>query len=906
MWLWLHGCPCVCVRVCVRARACMRCQATGSKAARWAARAAAARQDAAPDERAAQPASAAGGSSGPHCTSSGAAQAAPGGGKAARWLARASGAGASAASEPPAAAAPGDALGTETGLRTAVCAAPPAEQGSKAARWAARAAAAGGQAPESARAGMHTQSLVQGHMLALPYPAIETAARGSAMEAWLARAARKELHLEEPRKARDYADERHRVKHGGLTEQQVVRERAHLNPPELSRTYSSIKQQPNCAQVQGLGWARSCLDSAASWQPSSSHMTEWMEIDAGKEYELLGLVTQAQAASGSAGGEDCYVARLAVKYRSLVTAAWESLAGDLEIGRGGQGRRETLFPEPIRARFVRLFPIDFHAQVALRAGLLLAEHPDAAAFANSPFALTSPLPPPVSSRAASVVDGACEAMGHTRRGGVHAGGERRAEGQQGLQPPRPASVRPPPPASAPTPDTGAAPQATDGERGNEVCCAVPGSLAKASGGATCSEERGRGGPTAARSGAASEARDDKASVQRSGSATAAAGPAGGAASTLSADTEHARGLASVRSGASAGAGRGSGWSMSFADVQKAMQEKLPGTVFPVSLALPLSVQWQTADEVKREYAASHPLSVAALAQLAPASVKVPVLRSAPPAGNAMQDTAGGVWQVKGQLPFVVCLALPNGDYPLVLRAQHEQAHFEVMVCCKVGGAYSELAESSLFAGSPKEISLIVSMDARGVHVAVAPHPEASLFYAHGIDVAAVGMPTLAALQLFEFIAPNSGQVAKVTISRLPLAQGMWCKNIKLPYKFKAEDWTLVFRQTAPMIFAAESLDSQLSQTLLVDGAFGQGAGTYSRLAELEQMRCPDGHFSFLLSYPSIPGKRNIWRCVCARRVLLWVGTSAATSQPSTLPPPWSALQAPSRRAGTWARAMRHA
>ena len=40
---------------------------------------------------------------------------------------------------------------------------------------------------------------------------------------------------------------------------------------------------------------------------------------------------------------------------------------------------------------------------------------------------------------------------------------------------------------------------------------------------------------------------------------------------------------------------------------------------------------------------------------------------------------------------------------------------------------------------------------------------------------------------------------------------------------------------------------------------GETADNYSKLAALEEMRCSDGHFSFLLSYPSIPGKRNIWR-----------------------------------------------
>ena len=322
-----------------------------------------------------------------------------------------------------------------------------------------------------------------------------------------------------------------------------------------------------------------------------------------------------------------------------------------------------------------------------------------------------------------------------------------------------------------------------------------------------------------------------------------------------------------------------GWNCLWLDMQKTIKEKLSTNGVPASLssplALPLSVRWKTAAEVRREFAASHPLSVAALTQLAPASVKVPVLHSSPATpsasgegslGGATLDAGlriqcGPVWHVKGELPFVVCLALPSGDYPLVLQTQQQETHFEVMVCSKVGGAYSLHAESSLFAGSPKQIGLTVSMDARGFHVAVAPNTEACLFYAHCVGVEDLGVKAVAALNLFEFIAPNSGRDATVEILRLPLAQGIWCKRVALPYKYKADDWTLVFRQTAPMTFGD---DLDLARMLLVDGAFGETADNYSKLAALEEMRCSDGHFSFLLSYPSIPGKRNIWRSKSAR------------------------------------------
>jgi hypothetical protein len=817
-------CTCVRVFVCLRVSV---IQTAGPKAARWAKRVLEQKQT---------PALTGGGSA---CAPAAPAQLGGLGSKAARWVERAlAKASKSGEMAPSAAGAAGDAHGAG-GLQTAETAAV-----SKAARWAARVGAGACGALEGARAQTSSticaKQLVQGHMQALPYPAIEVAASGSAMEAWLARAARKEQHLDDGaahRKLRDYVDERHRVKHGGLTEQQVVRERVHWNPPELSRKYSSIKKRPDCAQVAGLGWARSCLDSAASWQPSSSLITEWMEIDAGEEMELLGLVTQAQAANANQGqsqeGEvsvvagGAFVTRLAVKYRRHATQPWASLACDLSVGRGGQERRETLFPEPVCARFVRLFPIDFHGEVALRAGLLLAEHPDSARFDLSPFALASPPSLPVISHAPPDAVRACETAGLSQerpgpgRSAENSGTKRNADSGPGqLLPSSSSCLVPVLPSSAP-------PQSADA--------------------------------------AAPAAETQKRRIWRSetGVALLAASPS----------REGANGEEERRSPPHGG------WNCLWLDMQKTIKEKLSTNVVPASLssplALPLSVRWKTAAEVRREFAASHPLSVAALTQLAPASVKVPVLHSSPATpsasgegslGGATLDAGlhiqcGPVWHVKGELPFVVCLALPSGDYPLVLQTQQQETHFEVMVCSKIGGAYSLHAESSLFAGSPKEIGLTVSMDARGFHVAVAPHTEACLFYAHCVGVEALGVKALAALNLFEFIAPNSGRDATVEISRLPLAQGIWCKRTALPYKYKADDWTLVFRQTAPMTFGD---DLDLARMLLVDGAFGETADNYSKLAALEEMRCSDGHFSFLLSYPSIPGKRNIWRSESAR------------------------------------------
>ena len=233
------------------------------------------------------------------------------------------------------------------------------------------------------------------------------------MAAWMARAAAKELHLAWGDKIRDYADELSKLRKTRMAANEIVRQRRHLNPPELARSYSSIQPHEDCALVKGLGWARSCLDSSAAWQPASMSMTEWMEIDAGEEMEILGIVTQGQAATGcsgtrgvckglcapphsptrcnGAGGECNWVTRVCIKHRRADKHhKWIRLDHDLDIGVGGEARHEAVFAAPVRARYVRISPIDFRgSRVGLRAGLLVRGL--AGSCSASPLALPSTL-----------------------------------------------------------------------------------------------------------------------------------------------------------------------------------------------------------------------------------------------------------------------------------------------------------------------------------------------------------------------------------------------------------------------------------------------------------------------------------------------------------------------------------
>ena len=782
----------------------------GSKAARWAARAAARATTAAapPEESRAQPPASA-----PPQQATVAAESS----KAARWAARAAAARQQSSQRESLEAAPTATVGT----------------GSKTARWAARAAAAaqsvapaatpaddGAEGRDSAR--VHVQGQTDG----LLWPAPETAAKGSAMEAWMARAAAKQLHVPWQNKIRDYADEVGALRRakGLLTADQIRRQRQHLNPPELARTYSSIQAEAPFAPVPGLGWARSCLDSKAAWRPVTPDISQWLQMDLSEEREVLGLVTQGQAEVGCGGepgncagkcsptlpcrleGETNYATRVSVKYRSDPNGGWLKMENDLSIGKllscaapdllaarlvmflphlrlchdvahghatgkGGSTRCETPFPAPIRARYLRIFPVDFHGTLALRVGVLVP--PRDQLFAASPFALpTMPRAIPADLNdcteraAAPATSAATSTAGEAARWIAGTRSRQDAPDQAPSPSPSPAQGTAITPVLSSTPAPGAS--------GSASVPHVPASLARIAN----TETTGQG-------------------------AHGVSKPAAASSSTSL-----------------------------LAEVDKRLKDTLGQQLGTFQSALPLKIL-----------------------------DKLP---------STEDEAAGGssgrvlVWKVAGKAPFVVCFQLDNGDYPFLLQVQYRETDCEFLACSKLGSTYAETAVTGHYdfrCRDNLELEITISVDSRGYHMMVAPHTRATLFYPHARSGDAVA--ELTNVQLTQYIANREtcpedkrpGHEAKVrSIVRLSDDQAVLSPP---QYEYRRDDWTLVFRQTAPFTFCA---DGDWAEARLLN-EHDPTAPNYSILQHLDTFRGSDGLFSFMLHYPDSDSesKRNIWR-----------------------------------------------
>lgn len=116
-----------------------------------------------------------------------------------------------------------------------------------------------------------------------------------------------------------------------------------------------------------------------------------MELDLLQDTEIFGIITQGQAAtccSGQrfvcvrkcppphgckGGGEQNFSTIVQVKYRLDLACDFKTIPENLKIGKGGETRRETMFPFSVRARYVRILVMRATNNVALRAGVLVGE-----------------------------------------------------------------------------------------------------------------------------------------------------------------------------------------------------------------------------------------------------------------------------------------------------------------------------------------------------------------------------------------------------------------------------------------------------------------------------------------------------------------------------------------------------
>ena len=121
----------------------------------------------------------------------------------------------------------------------------------------------------------------------------------------------------------------------------------------------------------GTGFGRGRLNSRAGWTPTSKNIgEEWFQIDSGEVQSIVGIVTQGRRDA------NIWVTEYSVK-ASMDGITWS----DVQCGRifkanvDRNSKVKKYFRDPIRARFIRIFPEAWQGMMGMRAGIIVCERP---------------------------------------------------------------------------------------------------------------------------------------------------------------------------------------------------------------------------------------------------------------------------------------------------------------------------------------------------------------------------------------------------------------------------------------------------------------------------------------------------------------------------------------------------
>jgi len=141
-----------------------------------------------------------------------------------------------------------------------------------------------------------------------------------------------------------------------------------MNPAYKYHRYSSVWGNYRVGTVYGQGM----LNSRRAWLARTSRTGfdkgEWMQLDLGKVQDVAGLVTQGRGDGG------WWVKGYAVRV-SDDQSSWKEVACGrvFDANRDMNTKVKNLFPDPVKARYVRIYPMVYHGHPSMRAGVLVCE-----------------------------------------------------------------------------------------------------------------------------------------------------------------------------------------------------------------------------------------------------------------------------------------------------------------------------------------------------------------------------------------------------------------------------------------------------------------------------------------------------------------------------------------------------
>jgi len=139
-----------------------------------------------------------------------------------------------------------------------------------------------------------------------------------------------------------------------------------MNPPEHSRTYSSV-------YANDAGHKRSMINSAQAWSAGSKKTGDWMVIDLGKEAIIAGVATQARNQPELVKNGHQEVTKIRVEYSSDKSTYTTIQDFNITPFVDAAVITRSEFPTEVTARYIKITILAYNHHPSMRAGIILSK-----------------------------------------------------------------------------------------------------------------------------------------------------------------------------------------------------------------------------------------------------------------------------------------------------------------------------------------------------------------------------------------------------------------------------------------------------------------------------------------------------------------------------------------------------
>jgi hypothetical protein len=143
-------------------------------------------------------------------------------------------------------------------------------------------------------------------------------------------------------------------------------EQKQLTTPNSMRSASSVWDD------LGLNWnlsncGNSMIDSSGGWCSRSNSIGQWIQLDNGKIGSISGVITQGRKDA------DQWVKSFKVKYKDESGSWWEVDGKTFSGNVDKNSKVTTTFSKPVRARYIRIYPQEWHGHMSMRVDMLAGD-----------------------------------------------------------------------------------------------------------------------------------------------------------------------------------------------------------------------------------------------------------------------------------------------------------------------------------------------------------------------------------------------------------------------------------------------------------------------------------------------------------------------------------------------------